>query len=203
MAAKTFTEGQAVEVFDRTASRTWRAATIERVEPYRGRPGYYIGWKAPVAGGEWQSWDSRGGWVPGQDVREEGERTIRIASAPCGAGDAFLHPACANGLSGVEFHDMTIGQLVEQQILVCDGCGERIVPKGVDKSKPDTHYVPPFTTGRGHYQRAVCGAVTDMRRYHSVEPTCAKCAAWLEADAAEAQRLAERWNNETREGKGE
>jgi hypothetical protein len=58
---------------------------------------------------------------------------IRIASAPCGASDAFMHPACAHGLDGVEFHDMTIVQLLEQEIVYCDGCGERILPKGVKR----------------------------------------------------------------------
>lgn len=58
--------------------------------------------------------------------------TIRIAEAPCGASSAFLHPACAHGLTGVEFHDLTVGELARQEIVTCDGCGERILPKGVD-----------------------------------------------------------------------
>ncbi len=57
---------------------------------------------------------------------------IRIAEAPCGASSAFLHPACCgDSLHGVEYHDLTIVQLLEQQIIYCDGCGERIVPAGV------------------------------------------------------------------------
>ena len=65
------------------------------------------------------------------------ELTIRIASAPCGASDAFMHPACCGGnLIGVEFHDMTIVELLQQDIIICDSCGERIVPKGVSLSGP-------------------------------------------------------------------
>jgi hypothetical protein len=57
---------------------------------------------------------------------------FRIAEVPCGASAAFLHPACCgDNLSGVEYHDLTVVELLEQQIVYCDGCGERIVPKGV------------------------------------------------------------------------
>lgn len=59
------------------------------------------------------------------------ELIFRVASAPCGASDAFMHPACAHGLQDVTFHDLTIGELLEQQIVSCDSCGERILPKGV------------------------------------------------------------------------
>lgn len=61
--------------------------------------------------------------------------TIRIASAPCGAGGAFLHPACASDLSGVEFHDLTVSELLEQQIVFCDACGKRIVSDTVGEVK--------------------------------------------------------------------
>lgn len=58
--------------------------------------------------------------------------TTRIAEVPCGAGSAFLHPACCGSdLSGVEYHDLTYVELLEQQIVFCDGCGERIVPVGL------------------------------------------------------------------------
>lgn len=68
-----------------------------------------------------------------------------------------------------------------------------------------THYVPPFTEGKGCYQRSVCGAVIDTLRYHSAEPTCSKCAAWLEADATETAALEAAWQREDdakRQGNG-
>lgn len=68
---------------------------------------------------------------------------IRIASAPGGAMGAFLHPACAAGLEGVEYHDLTIAELVDNDIVTCDRCGERIVPRGVSKD-PTKHTPGPW-----------------------------------------------------------
>lgn len=59
---------------------------------------------------------------------------FRIASAPCGASDAFMHPACAHGLRNVEFHDLTIVDMLDQGITFCDSCGERILPAGVSRA---------------------------------------------------------------------
>ncbi len=55
--------------------------------------------------------------------------TVTIASAPCGAGDAFLHPTCARGLRHVELHTLTRAELAEQAIVYCDACGQPIVSK--------------------------------------------------------------------------
>lgn len=68
--------------------------------------------------------------------RDPSELIIRIAIVPCGASSAFLHPACVNPelLSEVEYSDLSIGELLAQEIVFCDGCGERIVPKGVSKA---------------------------------------------------------------------
>ena len=37
--------------------------------------------------------------------------------------------------------------------------------------------------------RAVCGVPTDYPRWHSNEPTCPACKAWLEQDAKEAAEI--------------
>jgi hypothetical protein len=58
---------------------------------------------------------------------------IRIAAVPCGAGDAFVHPACVSDLSQAEYHDLTVVELLDQQIVYCDSCGERILPRGVER----------------------------------------------------------------------
>jgi hypothetical protein len=55
-----------------------------------------------------------------------------------------------------------------------------------------SHYIPYFAVEASvaynpnaqpsRYLRAVCGAVVPFKD-HTIEPTCPKCAAWLEADA--------------------
>lgn len=65
-------------------------------------------------------------------MKKTSSLVIRIAEVPCGASSAFLHPACCgSSLNGVEYHDLTIVELLQQDIVYCDGCGERIIPKGV------------------------------------------------------------------------
>lgn len=51
-----------------------------------------------------------------------------------------------------------------------------------------THYIPAFTEINGPKQRAVCG-VWIRQRDHVCEPSCADCARWLNADAAEAAKF--------------
>lgn len=60
-----FKAGESVEA--QNENLEWRAASIERFEPYRGREGYYILWALPA---DAPSWVSRGGWKPGYAVRE-------------------------------------------------------------------------------------------------------------------------------------
>jgi hypothetical protein len=66
-----------------------------------------------------------------RNIRNVRNLTIRIATVPCGASHVFMHPFCGSTLAGVAYHDLTIAELVEQAIVVCDGCGACIVPKGV------------------------------------------------------------------------
>lgn len=49
----------------------------------------------------------------------------------------------------------------------------------------DSHYIPHFTRTDGRVQRAVCGEMIHAVD-HTAEPTCPRCKAWIEADAAEA-----------------
>lgn len=64
-----FPSGALVEAHDYGAQSPWRRAHILKLEPYRGRPGYRIGWVEPLGGGPWQQWHSQGGWVPETSVR--------------------------------------------------------------------------------------------------------------------------------------
>lgn len=48
------------------AAPGWRPATVDRVEFYLGREGYYVTWVLPA---ETPMWVSRGGWMPGHSVR--------------------------------------------------------------------------------------------------------------------------------------
>lgn len=64
-----FGRGDVVEVFDRNVTQSWHLAFVQQTAPYRGSEGYYIAWFAPLGGGTWQQWHSRGGWVQGRDVR--------------------------------------------------------------------------------------------------------------------------------------
>lgn len=50
--------GDKIECRDPT-SGSWRPAWVERLAPYRGRPGYYIQWE-PLPK---NSWESSGGWT--------------------------------------------------------------------------------------------------------------------------------------------
>lgn len=111
--------------------------------------------------------------------------TIRIASVPCGASDAFMHPACCgNNLSGVEYHDLTITELLQQQIVYCDGCGERIVPQGValeskwsgrpDPDDPDNYWIDDAT---GERVNAETGERTQPLHADDEMWTCPKCGA--------------------------
>lgn len=59
-----------------------------------------------------------------------------------------------------------------------------------------THYLPAFTTRHQRLQMAICGRIITQHE-HSAEPTCPRCLAWLEADAAEARALAALWDAET------
>ncbi len=61
-----FKAGDAVEVQVGGRLGKWCAARIERPAPYRGREGYYIFWNLPH---DAPSWESRGGWVQGVNVR--------------------------------------------------------------------------------------------------------------------------------------
>lgn len=60
-----------------------------------------------------------------------------------------------------------------------------------------THYVPYFT--EPHRDRslrtAVCGQLIRMSE-HAVQPSCARCEAWIEADNKEAKTLAAKWDRE-------
>jgi hypothetical protein len=62
-----------------------------------------------------------------------------------------------------------------------------------------THYVPAFVS-QGD-PRAVCGAPCPVRR--ATEPSCPRCAAWIEADREGAEALEFLWARErARERKG-
>lgn len=61
--------------------------------------------------------------------------TIRIAAVPGGAMDAFIHPACVIDPTRATYHDLTIVELLEQDITHCDACGMRIVPINVQLAK--------------------------------------------------------------------
>lgn len=49
-----------------------------------------------------------------------------------------------------------------------------------------THYLPPFTRINGRQQEAACGAWIAVRE-HSIEPTCPRCLAYLQQDAADTR----------------
>jgi hypothetical protein len=51
---------------DRAQGVTWERAVVTRLEPYRGRPGYYVSY--PYAK---EQWECHGGWKPEQHVREK------------------------------------------------------------------------------------------------------------------------------------
>lgn len=52
--------GDEIEARDPVGA-TWHPATVMKLEPYRGRPGYYIHWKYKP--GECEPWMSAGGWT--------------------------------------------------------------------------------------------------------------------------------------------
>ena len=54
-----------------------------------------------------------------------------------------------------------------------------------------THYVPAFTYRNGQKERAACGRYVRAKELAPREtaPTCPDCLAFVEADAAEAERL--------------
>lgn len=55
-----------------------------------------------------------------------------------------------------------------------------------------THYLPKFVESR--WPRAVCGQSARFQVIdHSTEPTCPRCAAWLEADHEQAAALEALW----------
>lgn len=59
---------------------------------------------------------------------------IRVATVPYGATVAVLHPACVPAdldRDEVLYHDLTIRELLDQGLIACDSCGERIVPRSV------------------------------------------------------------------------
>jgi len=55
--------------------------------------------------------------------------------------------------------------------------------------------VPFFTEISRRARLTVYGRLVEMTE-HSVEPTCPKCKAWVEADEVEARALAAKWDAE-------
>jgi predicted RNA-binding Zn-ribbon protein involved in translation (DUF1610 family) len=53
---------------------------------------------------------------------------------------------------------------------------------------PPSHYLPAFTTARGTVQMAACGAFIHERE-HATEPSCPRCAAWLQQEARDEASL--------------
>lgn len=61
-----------------------------------------------------------------------------------------------------------------------------------------THYIACFPERDGRWQRSVCGQSARFQVIdHSTEPTCPRCAAWLEADHEQATALEALWQLET------
>lgn len=54
-----FAVGAAIEVQPYSPHKPWRRARVERLEPYRGRPGYYVRYTDAK-----EQWESHGGWQP-------------------------------------------------------------------------------------------------------------------------------------------
>lgn len=46
---------------------TWKLGYVHQLASYRGREGYYVNWVLPL---DAPSWVSRGGWQPGNCVRD-------------------------------------------------------------------------------------------------------------------------------------
>lgn len=82
-----FAAGQVVEAFDRNGTRAWRRAYIANLEPYIGRPGYYIRWD--FGGRRVEQWESTGGWKPEYDVRDTTEGPREVPQSPDGVARAL------------------------------------------------------------------------------------------------------------------
>ena len=61
-----------------------------------------------------------------------------------------------------------------------------------------THYIPAFTSMHQRLQMAICGRIIAWNE-HSPEPTCPRCAAWIDADEKEAAALSALWDREAEE----
>jgi len=59
-----FPVGAPVEVRPYLSFQPWKRATVQRHEPYRGRPGYYVSYTDAK-----EQWDCHGGWVAEYMVR--------------------------------------------------------------------------------------------------------------------------------------
>ena len=60
-----FSVGDTVEAHPGPHGGPWLRAIVERLEPYRGRPGYYV--RYPYATNEWEC---HCGWQPERFLRE-------------------------------------------------------------------------------------------------------------------------------------
>jgi len=58
--------GDAVEA--RVAHGVWIPAVVQKLEPYRGRPGYYVSYPGATL-----SWECHGGWQMESCLRRQGE----------------------------------------------------------------------------------------------------------------------------------
>jgi len=68
--------------------------------------------------------------------------TIRVATVPFGASPAIVHPACVSAnfdRDEVEYHDLTVADLRDQDIVACDVCGEPFVVPSSSINKDSSH----------------------------------------------------------------
>lgn len=73
--ANNYFVGQDIQSRDPSTGQ-WRRATVMKLSPYRGKPGYYIEWTDIPIPERFESWRSSGGWAYEACMRPCEEKTI-------------------------------------------------------------------------------------------------------------------------------